>query len=183
MEIKNQLPTIFKISSTKYYILLAGLVLLAVYPLITNADPEYAYIDDDNANDDDIILFAIPFTELEIKDFTIHRDVVLRNFKNFMAYYSKPEILNVLMSSVNQSFTEIYKMVIENREKYDELNEDEYINGFLDSWIVYRFIKLNEYFQDNLDTFTEIITSYMEKYKIEELFCTFNPSYQKCDCN
>lgn len=102
-------------------------------------------------------LIYIPFPEITIRDFGIHKYVINRNIKTFMNYYYDPQLTSIIFSSINQSATEINRLVVENRAKFDSMSENEFVSNFLDFWCAYRMVQLFEFSLNNLDTFTNII--------------------------
>ena len=102
-------------------------------------------------------LLYIPLPEVTVSDFGIHKYVINRNIKTFMSYYSDPQLTNIIFSSINQSVTEINRLVVENRAKFDSLSENEFVANFLDFWCAYRLVQLFEFSLNNLDAFANII--------------------------
>lgn len=96
-------------------------------------------------------LLYIPFSEATIRDFGIHKYVINRNIKTLMTYHTDSHLINVIFSSINQSTTEISRLVMENRVEFDALSKNEFAANFLDFWCAYRLIQLGEFSTNNLD--------------------------------
>ena len=109
-----------------------------------------------NQTTDDINVLYIPFSEITIHDFGIHKYVMSRNIKNLMAYHSDSHLINIIIKSMNQSSSEIVKLVTENRAEFNVLAKDEFAANFLDFWIAYRLIQLSEFSIKNLEVFANM---------------------------
>jgi hypothetical protein len=96
-------------------------------------------------------LLYIPFPEFVIRDFGIHKYVINRNIKTLMTYHTDSHLLNVIFSSINQSTTDISRLVMENRAEFDAMSKNEFVANFLDFWCAYRLIQLSEFSTNNLD--------------------------------
>lgn len=118
---------------------------------ILNDEPVQPYEFDDFEN-----LLYIPFSEITIRDFGIHKYVMSRNIKNLMAYHSDSHQINIIIKSMNQSSNEIVKLVTENRAEFDVLAADEFAANFLDFWFAYRLIQLSEFTTKNLEVFANM---------------------------
>lgn len=107
-------------------------------------------------NDLDSLLY-IPFSDMMINDFGIHKYVVIRNIKTLMNYHTDSHLINIVMSSLNQSATEIMRLVVENRVELEAMSENKYISDFLDFWCAYRLLELSEFSANNIDVLKNII--------------------------
>jgi hypothetical protein len=96
-------------------------------------------------------LLYIPFSEATIRDFGIHKYVINRNIRTLMTYHTDSHLINVIFSSINQSTTEISRLVMENHAEFDALSKNEFAANFLDFWCAYRLIQLGEFSTNNLD--------------------------------
>ena len=116
------------------------------------AEPLTESVNPDNEN-----LLYIPFTEMIIRDFGIHKYVINRNIKTLMNYHTDSHLVNIITKSLNQSSSEITRLVMENREEFESMSKDEFISNFMDFWVAYRLIQLTEFSINNLDILANIL--------------------------
>ena len=126
----------------------------------TEDDPYFVPIhtntDSPSENGLDNLLY-IPFTEMIIRDFGIHKYVVNRNIKTLMNYHTDSHLVNIIFKSLNQSASEITRLVMENRAEFDLMSQNKFISDFLDFWCAYRLIQLSEFSANNLDILANMI--------------------------
>lgn len=115
------------------------------------AEPLTESVNPDNEN-----LLYIPFTEMIIRDFGIHKYVINRNIKSLMNYHTDSHLVNIITKSLNQSTFEITRLVLENRAEFDSMAGDEFTANFMDFWVAYRLIQLFEFSSNNLDILANI---------------------------
>jgi hypothetical protein len=96
-------------------------------------------------------ILYIPFKEITIRDFGIHKYVIFRNIRTLMTYHSNSHIMNIIFKSMNQSFTEITNIVNANIAEFENMAQNEFVANFLDFWCAYRIIQLSKFTTDNLD--------------------------------
>lgn len=101
-------------------------------------------------------LLYIPFPEITVRDFGIHKYVINRNIKTFMNHHTESNLINIIFNSLNQSTKEINRLVMENRAEFDSISENEFVSNFLDFWCAYRLIQLSEFSSNNLDILANI---------------------------
>lgn len=101
-------------------------------------------------------LLYIPFNEMTIRDFGIHKYVVNRNINTIMNYHNDPHLINVIVKSLNQSTFEITRLVSENRVELEAMSKHEFISNFMDFWVAYRLIQLSEFSSNSLDILANI---------------------------
>jgi hypothetical protein len=102
-------------------------------------------------------LLYIPFTEITIRDFGIHKYVVNRNIKTIMTYYTDSHLMNIITKSLNQSTFEITRLVKQNIHEFNAMAENKFISNFMDFWVAFRLIQLSEFSSNNLDVLANII--------------------------
>ena len=62
-----------------------------------------------------------------------------------------------IVNSLNQSVTEITRLVTKNRAEFDSMAKNKFISDFLDFWCAYRLIQLSEFSTNNLDVLANMI--------------------------
>ncbi len=96
-------------------------------------------------------LLYIPFHEITIRDFGIHKYVLARNIKSLITYHTDSHLINIIFKSLNQSAIEISKLVYANIDEFDKMSQNEFVANFLDFWCAYRIIQLSKFTTYNLD--------------------------------
>lgn len=161
----------FTINQMQVFIIYLGFCLSTVWsapylrPETINADCCNDEIDDrlfaeplnESADTDNENLLYIPFTEMIISDFGIHKYVLNRNIMSLMNYHTDSHLVNIITKSLNQSSSEITQLVMKNREEFEAMANDKFIANFMDFWVAYRIIQLTEFSINNLDIIANIL--------------------------
>jgi len=96
-------------------------------------------------------LLYIPFNEMTIRDFGIHKYVINRNINTLMNYHTDSHLINIIAKSLNQSTFEITRLIMMNIDEFKAMAEDKFISDFMDFWVAFRLIQLTEFSSNNLD--------------------------------